>query len=375
MVKVVRVTIPEGLATVRGLLVVTNPASGDTRDEYRQTWHRAFMAQHGFAFLGASGFTSHVESYQVMLHALAKIARDAHHPELVNVPYATTGFSAGGGFASRLLVEAPDRVLACVPVCSRLNFTGTTPSAANLVTPALVISGEKENFAPVGGITIEDCRGKGALYGYMNVQDGGHAMMGQEVLALPYLDACVRLRYPAEADVRQGPVKLKTLEAQDGWLADNATWKSGLTTIVAAQDFHGALAQTSWLPSEDLAFIYRAYATFDRPLSLALRPGSGATVLTAPSLGSAAAGSSVTLLVDTTKFGDWKKLAFYDGARSLGEITSGKTQWTVEKLAAGYHVFSVLGTEAAGSRRTSNPMLLVVEGPAAEGRGARGAQP
>jgi len=367
MVKDVRLTIPEGLDTVRGLLVVTNPSGNDTRDWHRQSGYRAFMALHGFAFLGARGFTSHVESFQVMQHALEKIAREAHHPELVNVPYATTGFSAGGGFASRLLVEAPERVIACVPVSSRINFTGTTPSAANLATPALVISGEKESLAPVGGVSLEDCRDKGALYGWMTVQGGGHAMMGQEVLALPYLDTLVRLRYPADADVRKGPVKLKDLDASGGWVADMTSWKSGLTAIAAAKDFHGEAGKTSWLPTEDLAFIYRAYATYDRLLTLTLQLGSGPAVLTPPAVGSAKAGTDVTLLVDTAKFGDWKKLAFYDGAHCLGEITADPPQGVATKLTAGYHVFSLLGTDGRGNVRTSNPMLVVVAPPPADG--------
>jgi hypothetical protein len=33
---------------------------------------------------------------------------DSHHPELVNAPYATTGFSAGGRFASTLLTNGVD---------------------------------------------------------------------------------------------------------------------------------------------------------------------------------------------------------------------------------------------------------------------------
>src|ERR1035438_7878758 len=86
MNKEVRLSIPDGLATVRGILVVTNPAGGDTRDWYRRPWYGEWVHRQGFAFLGARAFTSHDVSFEVMQHALARIAANSHHPELPNVP-------------------------------------------------------------------------------------------------------------------------------------------------------------------------------------------------------------------------------------------------------------------------------------------------
>ena len=43
----------------------------------------------------------------------------------------------------------------------------------------------------------------------MAVPGVGHERDAQEVLAVPLLDAAVRLRYPADGDPRTGPVKLK----------------------------------------------------------------------------------------------------------------------------------------------------------------------
>lgn len=50
-----------------------------------------------------------------------------------------------------------------------------------------------------------ECRPEGALWGWMAVPGIGHELAGQEVLAMPILGAAVRLRYPAEGDVRKGP--------------------------------------------------------------------------------------------------------------------------------------------------------------------------
>ncbi|HEY3397616.1 MAG TPA: hypothetical protein VGM19_08160 [Armatimonadota bacterium] len=353
MLKQVRVTIPEGLATVRGLLVVSNWSGGDSRDLYREAWYREFLFLHDFAFVGTQGFTSHVESFQVMQHALAQIAQDSGHPELVNVPYVTTGFSAGGGFASRLLVEAPERVIACVPCGARLNFTRDPFTPARLGTPAVIISGELETgFPAVVEPVLAEARPLGGLFGWMTVQGAGHARVGQEVLAMPLLDAAVRLRYPADGDVRQGPVTLLPLDPASGWVADNTTWKSGLTVIAPAAQFTGDVAKSSWLLNEDLAFIYRAYATYDRPLTIT-SPQTNRDQAWPP-------GSSVMIKVDDAKFAPWQKLEFYDGAQKLGEITSGPPQFTATDLTPGFHAFSVLGTNAQGTLRTSQPVLVVV---------------
>src|SRR5262249_35610858 len=161
-------------------------------------------------------------------------------------------------------------------------------------------------------------------------------------------------RPPAEGDVRKGPVQLKSVDWESGWVADNTTWKSGLTTITPARKFKGDVAKSSWLLNEDIAFIYRAYATHDWPMKV-----------TSPSNMSAKsevfdAGSTVTISVDDSKFADWMKLELYDGAMKVGELTKGPAEFAVKDLKLGYHAFSILGTDSKGSVRPSNPVLVVV---------------
>ena len=77
---------------------------------------------------------------------------------------------------------------------------------------------------------LAEYRSKGALFwgGWLS-QDVGHDEGGQEVLAMPMLG---RRRPPplllADGDRRKGPVKLKPVGLESGWVADNTTWKSGL---------------------------------------------------------------------------------------------------------------------------------------------------
>lgn len=355
--KQVRLVIPAGLTTVQGILVVSCPGGGDTRDWYTHVIYSEFLQLHDFAFLGTQGFDSKAENVPVMLHAIQQFAKDANHPELVNTPFATTGFSSGAGYASRLLVELPERVIACIPICARLNFTGVTPNEKQLGTPACIISGETEHFGPVVDPVLAAYRPQGALFGWMTVQGAGHGLGDQEVLAMPMLEAALRLRYPADADVRKGPVTLKTVDPNSGWVADNTSWKSGLTVIAPAKDFKGELGRTSWLLNEDIAFIYRAYATYDKPLSIT-QPDPSWWVHNRLKVWDT--GADITIAVDDTKFTGWTKLEFYDGAKKIGEVTQGPPQCIAKNLAPGYHAFSVLGTDGQGNVRTSHPVLVIV---------------
>lgn len=353
-----RLVIPENLEVVRGILVVAPYSGGDSRDYHEQAWYREFLDLHGFAFLGATNYYLH--DYAVMQTALKDLASVTKHPELVNAPYAVTGFSAGGGYTRKLMHVDPKKVIAGVVVGSTMKLAGELTDQHRCV-PMCVINGELEREPDEGpGMAkhlepvLAAQRPQGALWGWMAVQGVGHEFAGQEVLSMPILDAAVRLRYLADADVRKGPVKLKPVELDSGWIADNTTWTSGLTAIAPAPQFNGNVAKSSWLLNEDIAFIYRAYSTLDRPLKI-----------TSPDPMSAKgevfeAGSGVTIVVDDSKFAGWKKLELFDGAKKVGELMEGPAQFAVKDLKPGYHAFSVLGMDEEGNVRPSNPVLVVV---------------
>jgi hypothetical protein len=154
--------------------------------------------------------------------------------------------------------------------------------------------------------------------------------------------------------VRKGPVKLKSVDLESGWVADNTTWRSGLTVITPAKKFKGDVAKSSWLLNEDIAFIYRAYATHNNLLKITSPVPCG------PGTAALDPGSKVAITVDAGKFPNWKKLECYDGAKKVGEIMQGAAKFTATKLSPGYHVFSVLGTDDKDTVRTSDPRMVVV---------------
>src|SRR5215813_9873005 len=251
------VVIPEGLKTVRGLLVECNYAGGDSRRDWTFChYYREFMHLHDFGLVGSKGNNSHAASYQTFRNCVQKVSVDSKHPELVNAPYAAVGFSAGGGFASTLITMDPERTIAAGIIEARYNFTAFLPPSpppsaavldALLAIPSILISGAKLNPPDVltGVLKMVDevfvpFRPKGAEYAWMVLPEYGHeyAENRQDLLIMPLMDLAVRTRYPKDGDVTKGPIKLLAIDPVTGWVADNTTWKSGLTKIAPASKFH-----------------------------------------------------------------------------------------------------------------------------------------
>lgn len=365
------VVIPEGLKTVRGLFVNSNYYGGDSRGDWAFChYYREFMHLHDFALVAANGTCPHAAAFKGFRRSLQKISVDSEHPELVNAPYVAVGFSAGGGFASTLMTYDPEKTIAVGIFGARYNFDVFTrpggppgPLPVHLRIPSILITGEQEKLndpAADGRHKVDEVfvpyRPKGGQLAWLERQGIGHEYdeNRQDLLALPLLDLAVRTRYPKDGDVTQSPVKLLTIVSSNGWVADNATWKSGLTKIVPAAQFTGDLGHSSWLQNEDIAFIYRAYSTYDNPLRItAPKPCGPGTKPVDP-------GSDIPIVVDAGEFANWTKLEFYDGARKLGTVTAAPLQIVARNLTPGYHVFSVLGTDARGNTRTSNPVMVVV---------------
>jgi hypothetical protein len=346
--KSLRLTIPDNLKLVRGILVNTNGSSGDTRTSWQDPWFREFMALHGFAFLGAKQFNSHLDSYTIFTHALPRFAQDAGHPELATVPFVASGFSAGGGFANRLVMEAPERVIAAAPCSAYIQVD----RPESLTVPTLTLSGELETRLNnhIDGL-IRTYRVGGAPHVWGTVQGKAHEGADQASLVMPFLSTIVGLRYPAGADPRQ-PVALLPVDTTKGWLVDHTTWASPAVKIVPVAEYTGDRQTSGWLPTRKMAYLYRAYATYNPPLQI-----TSLSQLKPPWVDP---GANVTIVVDASALPGWRKLECYDGDTLVGTVTQGSTRWTATNLKSGYHSFHVLAEDAQGVTRTSAPRAVIV---------------
>src|SRR5262249_31538401 len=79
------VVIPEGLKTVRGLLVECNYAGADSRHDWTFcTYYREFIHLHDFALVASAGGIPHVKAFRTFRNCLQKVSVASKHPEVVN---------------------------------------------------------------------------------------------------------------------------------------------------------------------------------------------------------------------------------------------------------------------------------------------------
>ena len=86
------------------------------------------------------------------------------------------------------------------------------------------------------------------------MEQQGEAHSGRaDALILPFMAEAIRLRYPAgQLPSATSGVTLNPVSESSGWLADQSTWKSGLTQIAAYDDYPGAKQAAGWLLNETL---------------------------------------------------------------------------------------------------------------------------
>jgi hypothetical protein len=139
--------------------------------------------------------------------------------------------------------------------------------------------GEWDNqYWPIGPTRKIFTQGRkaGAPWALVIEENTGHAGEQRRLydLYLPYLQQVTEMRYPEEADPREGPVELKSFEPGEGSIMffprDHEYGAPGMPEIVWHRAYTGALEQGSYLPNRDLAWLARAAATHDRPLRLNL---------------------------------------------------------------------------------------------------------
>jgi len=353
-----RLNVPDDLAVVRGILIWGNGAGQDSRDQATNPELVAFADSIGFCVLACGHWSNFSDpqavEFRAFLNGIEYLAQRSGHLELRNAPWLPIGHSNGGQMSYALTVLRPDRVIAMVVSKGGYYISGR-PTSAALHTPGLLIAGEADLAQRRQAIhelfTIN--RRRGALWAWVEEEGTDHSERDSNELIRPFIAECVARRLPADADPRKGPVKLRELTEASGWLLNADSYKSGWAEIAAYPNYHDDRSAADWLPSERIAMIFRAFASYHKATMKTGIDGAAGSI--------AVKGSIVGYHV-APPAAPWRNVEFFEGNTSLGTFTAAATTLAVQKRAdtPGYLAFHGVVTFADGTRRTTLPRRVFV---------------
>ncbi|MFO7958210.1 MAG: hypothetical protein R6X33_14075 [Candidatus Brocadiia bacterium] len=375
----VKMWVPPTAETLKGALFHGNPGGyGDTRDIPRDRRLQEYAARHDFAIIGVTSFPGrrvYPDLAEVIVRAMDDWAALGHHPEIANLPLIARGSSNAGVTAYSLACYVPDRMICFTPNVGP-RYNPATPPEEALAVPALMHVGPQDPFFRNGVESTRelfaDARPRGARWAWDAEKDKGHEIGHIDPVDMKYYETCIRLRLPEEADGREGPVDLKTIPLEDGWLADPTSWDSALTRIAPWDEYEGDREAAVWLPDADTAFLYRSIATHDTPLKLSLRdlgpvdnPHESGVLLRSVGGRVIDPNSRVVVECDASGFEGWERIEFYDGANLIDTVERGEEPAVELVVQPERRVYSLsaLGRGEDGTVRASKPVYFIVRDP------------
>jgi len=254
-----RLWIPEGLKTVRAIVVRQHGCGRNGIDHSDDLQWQSLAARHGAALMGSrltySGSCGDWcvpanGSERAFLDALDRFARDSKHPELTAVPWAIWGHSGGAIWGCHFADRFPERV---VGVWARSGAITEYREAARSV-PIVFNYGERESvpknqFESVYRSSIkafETYRPQGAPWSLAVDPKSWHDCRESRSLSILWFDLLLAERLP-KAGVRLVP-------------CDAKRWRGDAKTLaVAAATADAEPGQSCWLPGEAYAKAWVEY--------------------------------------------------------------------------------------------------------------------
>lgn len=193
-------------------------------------------------------------SGQEMLNALKYFAKESEHPELEHAPLAMWGFSAGAQFSYNFACWKPESVITIVAVKGGYYFP--EPENEMLKIPALFFTGEYDLQIRKDVVKelFEKNIGEHPLWCLANEPNSDHEIGETGKLTIPWLKEVIKQRLPKNVDPSKGPIKLKDIDQSLAWLGDRTN-----NEIVAIKDYQNNQNNSSWLPNETVAQIWKGF--------------------------------------------------------------------------------------------------------------------
>jgi sugar lactone lactonase YvrE len=172
-------------------------------------------------------------------------------------------------------------------------------------------------------------------------------------LIYPFMAEIYAMRYPADASPASGTVSLTPVNEQDGWLSDPDSFATGLADIAPYATYSKNKSVASWLPSRRVAYIFRAFASYNK-----------ATPISTVSTGTGPVDWGTTIVYTIGQpVAPWASVEFYEGDALLKRVTSSSGENLSASLIParpGYSVFHALVTFEDGTQRTTVPRRVFV---------------
>ncbi len=357
-----RLWIPSGTNVIKGLIVIGNTAGGDAQWTVERTDWQELARSHNFALLGTRGYVCYFPTLVPVemsnfTNDLALYATQSGRPEIKNLPFILAGWSGGGQIAYGINSYMPERVIAHIGNKGSTMLIPPPLSEAALKTPNIQVGGQLDNhqdrFVKYFNNYFVTNRSAGGLTAVAPEQNVGHMEGNVNGMWFAFFDHAIRARYPTNTTPLSNPVTLLNLSETNGWLAAQPTLTSGLSgSVYAYTNYSGIKTNAVWLMDQDVANLYRGFATYN--------PAATVTVLGGP-IFTETQRIQFQVSVDSTKFPNWLTADVYDGAEKLGTVTNGGHNSVYAFRPWGGRGATVIVRDGSGNERTSIPKPFVVK--------------
>jgi hypothetical protein len=355
--------LPDGLKVVCGVLI--NPAdtsvgAGTAWGESCRHWG---MAQLGLMLENVDKRNNRPNTLKKVIAAsLREFAARTSHPEIIDAPLAFGGMSKGGGWSAELGQFYAERTIAFNNVCGWVG----RPDQDLSMPAVIVIGGIADGFKMLGAIgsQYEPARNRGAPWCLALQWGNAHNYGNANALALPFLDAVIAARVPRTVDRAAGPVKLKPMRLEDGWLGDRGTWESNQATVAPYAGYQGDKRTAAWLPNRYVAFVWRSFVSKDPPVQIVAATLDGKLAIedfrpTDKRFLIVGRDEAVRLQARARGTGKIRSVALFDGDNKLGEATGPEFSLTWSHIPAGPRAVFAEYVTADGAHGLSNPVAVI----------------